>query len=120
MRCFALVSFALSAQIPITNEVIFDGKSLGTGSDLSPLMGQCNTGSYTHTDPGILPKGGSVTVKGSDVKVELHMRGRCESYHSYDYTVGGCDPKLGGAAGETPTETFTADHPVQSYKITQC
>merc|ERR1719230_967654 len=48
---------------------------------------------------GIIAKGQTVKVVGSDVKVELHMRGRCEKYGSYDYTVGKCTTDGAGAGG---------------------
>merc|ERR1719316_297584 len=43
---------------------------------------------------GIIPKGKTVTVKGTEVKLVLHMRGRCEKYNVYDYTIGTCNPNV--------------------------
>merc|ERR1719152_891305 len=57
---------------------------------------------------GIIAKGQTVKVVGSDVKVELHMRGRCEKYGAYDYTVGKCTTD-GGM--ETVSDEYTRTTP---------
>jgi hypothetical protein len=112
-----LVSCALALQIPITNEVIFNGESFGKGSDMVGMMNQCFTGVYTGTGTVALAKGQTVKVVGPDVMVKLHMRGRCEGYNTYDYEVGKCGT---GSGMDTPSDEFTADHPIQSYEIVQC
>merc|ERR1719407_345289 len=68
---------------------------------------------------GIIEKGQTVKVIGSEVKVVLHMRGRCEKYGSYDYDVGACEPGT-AADGETISQEYTADHTIQSYEIEPC
>merc|ERR1719327_2019288 len=68
---------------------------------------------------GIIEKGQTVKVVGSEVKVVLHMRGRCEKYGSYDYDVGACEPGT-AADGETISQEYTADHTIQSYEIEPC
>jgi len=111
---------ATAIKIPITNEVIINGNSMGTGSDLESYMGMCHSESYNPPlSMGIIEKGQTVKVVGSEVKVVLHMRGRCEKYGSYDYDVGACEPGT-AADGETISQEYTADHTIQSYEIEPC
>ena len=116
---------ATGLQIPITNEVLFKDpkthawRSQGTGNDL--IVNTCESDTYQPpVSMGIIEKGQVVKVVGGEVKVELHMRGRCDKYEAYDYVVGKCDPTLGGAGGETPVDEWTAPVPIQSYEIKQC
>jgi len=115
-----LLVTATAIKIPITNEVIINGNSMGTGSDLESYMGMCHSESYNPPlSMGIIEKGQTVKVVGSEVKVVLHMRGRCEKYGSYDYDVGACEPGT-AADGETISQEYTADHTIQSYEIEPC
>ena len=115
-----LIIGATALKIPITNEVIINGNSMGTGSDLEAYMGMCHSESYNPPlSMGIIEKGQTVKVVGSEVKVVLHMRGRCEKYGSYDYDVGACEPGT-AADGETISQEYTADHTIQSYEIEPC
>merc|ERR1740133_251294 len=118
MRSFVIATVA-ALQIPITNEVIINGRSFGTGSELEPFMDTCRTEVYNPpVDMGVVAKGQTVKVVGAEVKVVLHMRGNCESYYSYDYTVGKCSSKT--TAVETVSDEWTADHAIQSLEIVQC
>jgi len=115
-----LLVTATAMKIPITNEVIINGNSMGTGSDLEAYMGMCHSESYNPPlSMGIIEKGQTVKVVGSEVKVVLHMRGRCEKYGSYDYDVGACEPGT-AADGETISKEYTTDHTIQSYEIEPC
>ena len=110
---------AVATLIPVTNEVLVDGKTYGSGSDLESQVSMgCQTGVYQPpASMGIIAKGQTVKVVGSDVKVELHMRGRCEKYGAFDYTVGKCTTD-GGM--ETVSDEYTADHTIQSFSISLC
>lgn len=115
------LAVASATRVPITNEVFIGGRSQGSGSDLDAFMFQCYTQVYQPpVAMGIIEKGTVVKVVGSDIQIKMHMRGRCEGYGSFDYTLGKCDPKLGGAAGETPADEMTVDHAIQSYEIVMC
>jgi len=120
------VATALAMKIPITNEVVIKGKggdpdiSLGTGSDLEASMGTCHSESYNPPlSMGIIEKGQTVKVTGAEVKMILHMRGRCEKYGSFDYEVGACKPGT-AADGETVSESYTTDHTIQSWELVNC
>merc|ERR1719231_617135 len=115
-----IVVSALALQIPVTNEVTINDVSIGKGNDLESYMGACHSESYNPPlSMGIIEKGQTVKVVGSEVKVVLHMRGRCEKYGSYDYDVGACEPGT-AADGETISKEYTADHTIQSYEIEPC
>ena len=68
---------------------------------------------------GIIEKGTTIKVKGSEVVVKLHMRGRCESYGHYDYTVGHCHAQHSDES-EIIDADFVTDHVIQSFEIRQC
>merc|ERR1719163_2014338 len=96
-------------------------RSQGKGSALEALMNKCNMEVYQPPlSMGIVKKGEKVKVVGSEVKVELHMRGRCDKYEAYDYVVGTCSTEGAGAGGETVEQEWTAPVPIQSYAIVSC
>ena len=97
-------------RIPITEKVTIDGV-LSEGSDLK--MNEC----FVFTDR-IKPV---VEVCGTQTKVTLFLRGRCEEYYHYNEQVGGCDSKLG--SDHCQTFDGTASHwaqASQSYMIEPC
>merc|ERR1719482_1528886 len=111
-----LAAAAVGTRIPITNEVLIDGRSMGAGSDLEPFMFQCYSEVYNPPQSmGIVEKGQTVKVVGSEIEVILHMRGRCEGYGSFDYRVGRCSAK--STEVETVSEEKTVEHTIQSYEI---
>merc|ERR1719183_937220 len=78
--------------------------------------------SETYAPPanmGIIKKGTSIKVKGSEVVVKLHMRGRCENYGHYDYTVGHCHAQHSDES-DIIDDDFVTDHTIQSFEIRQC
>merc|ERR1719353_702923 len=98
---FVVAALGLDGMIPFGNEVIIGERSYGQGSEMEPMMNKCFSESYAPpANMGIIKKGTTVKVKGSEVVVKLHMRGRCESYGHYDY--------------------FVTDHTIQSFEIRQC
>ena len=121
MRLTCGFVLALAAQIPVTNEVFINERSQGKGSEMEGQMNTCHMEVYQPPlSMGIIEKGQTVKVVGSDVKVLLHMRGRCNEYGHYDYQVGQCSTEGAGAGGETVAESWTATHAIQSYEILQC
>merc|ERR1719263_1961393 len=68
---------------------------------------------------GIIKKGTSIKVKGSEVVVKLHMRGRCESYGHYDYTIGHCHAQHADESDVIDSD-FVTTHTIQSFEIRQC
>merc|ERR1719271_2176665 len=61
---------------------------------------------------GIIKKGTKIKVKGSEVVVKLHMRGRCESYGHYDAQH--------SDESDVIDDDFVTDHTIQSFEIRQC
>jgi hypothetical protein len=101
--------------IPWSEEVIIGGQSIGRGNDLEGVMFKCYTDIYNPpTNMGAVLPGEVVEVRGNNILMTLHMRGRCEKYASYDYYVGQCDPKSNG------TDTFVSNHTIQSYEVQMC
>jgi hypothetical protein len=101
--------------IPFSEEVIIGGQSIGKGNDLESFMFKCFTDIYNPpTSMGAIQAGEVVEVVGSNIFVTLHMRGRCEKYASYDYSVGLCDVKT------KHSDTFSSNHTIQSYEVQMC
>merc|ERR1719185_19424 len=83
-------------------------------------MNQCFSETYNPPAAmGIIKKGTKVVVKGSEVVVKLHMRGRCESYGHYDYTIGHCHAQHSDES-DIIDDDFVTDHTIQSFEIRQC
>merc|ERR1719185_45781 len=83
-------------------------------------MNQCFSETYNPpVSMGIIKKGTTVKVKGSEVVVKLHMRGRCESYGNYDYTIGHCHAQHSDES-EIIDDDFVTEHTIQSFEIRQC
>jgi len=122
MRFPPLVLFGVLAyrdssltKIPWSEEVLIDGQSIGRGNDLEQVMHKCTTEIYNPpSSMGAILPGQVVEVDGSNIFVMLHMRGRCEKYASYDYTVGKCDPH------SNSTDTWSGNHTIQSYEVQMC
>merc|ERR1719160_1452218 len=120
MLKLAVFVAASDLKIPYGNEVIIGDRSYGNGSEMEPMMNQCFSESYAPpANMGIIKKGTKVVVKGSEVVVKLHMRGRCESYGHYDYTVGHCHAQHSDES-EIIDADFVTDHVIQSFEIRQC
>merc|ERR1719506_1338930 len=82
-------------------------------------MNQCFSETYNPpASMGIIKKGTSVKVKGSEVVVKLHMRGSCESYGHYDYTIGHCHAQHSDES-DIIDDDFVTDHTIQSFEIRQ-
>ena len=87
---------------------------------MEPFINQCQSESYEPPlNMGIVKKGATVTVVGSEVVVKLHMRARCETYSVYDYQVGHCHAQHSELHG-TITEELMMNHTIQSFTIEQC
>ena len=110
----------LANMIPFGNEVFIGDRSYGNGSEMEPMMNKCFSEVYSPPAAmGIIEKGTTIKVKGSEVVVKLHMRGRCESYGHYDYTVGHCHAQHSDES-EIIDADFVTDHVIQSFEIRQC
>ena len=110
----------LSGMIPFGNEVFIGDRSYGNGSEMEPMMNKCFSESYAPpANMGIIKKGTTIKVKGSEVVVKLHMRGRCESYGHYDYTIGHCHAQHSDES-DGIDDDFVTDHTIQSFEIRQC
>merc|ERR1719235_3149988 len=106
--------------IPFGNEVFIGDRSYGNGSEMEPMMNKCFSESYSPpASLGIIKKGTKVVVKGSEVVVKLHMRGRCESYGDYDYTIGHCHAQHSDESDIIDAD-YTTEHTIQSFEIRQC
>merc|ERR1719353_202264 len=117
---FVVAALGLDGMIPFGNEVIIGERSYGKGSEMEPMMSQCFSEIYNPPlSMGIIKKGTSVKVKGSEVVVKLHMRGRCESYGHYDYTIGHCHAQHSDES-DIIDDDFVTDHTIQSFEIRQC
>merc|ERR1719488_426407 len=68
---------------------------------------------------GIIEKGTKISVKGSEVRVKLHMRGRCETYGHYDYEIGHCHAQHSDESNIIDDD-YVTDHVIQSFEILQC
>merc|ERR1719191_1878676 len=120
-KLFAVVAaLDIKGKIPFGNEVFIGDRSYGNGSEMEPMMNQCFSESYAPpANMGIIKKGTSIKVKGSEVVVKLHMRGRCESYGHYDYTIGHCHAQHSDES-EIIDDDFVTEHTIQSFEIRQC
>merc|ERR1719191_1300809 len=62
-----------------------------------------------------------VKVCGTQTKVTVFLRNRCESYHTYQVDIGACDTKQDTATCVTGSPaTMGWLQTAQSYTITQC
>ena len=110
----------LENMIPFGNEVIIGDRSYGSGSEMEPMMNKCFSEVYAPpANMGIIKKGTTIKVKGSEVMVSLHMRGRCEKYASFDYTVGHCHAQH-SSESDIIDDDFVTSHTIQSFEIRQC
>ena len=120
MFSFTFAALVISTEIPFGNEVIIGDRSYGKGSEMEPMMNQCFSEIYAPpANMGIIKKGTSVKVKGSEVVVKLHMRGRCESYGHFDYTIGHCHAQHSDESEIIDADHVT-EHTIQSFEIRQC
>merc|ERR1719224_369417 len=84
------------------------------------MMNKCFSEVYSPPAAmGIIEKGTKIKVKGSEVVVKLHMRGRCQSYGTYDYTIGHCHAQH-SSESDIIDHDFVTDHTIQSFEIRQC
>ena len=91
--------------------VVGDGAGEGAVENCQPLAPQFVTN----------PAAPKVKVCGTQLKVTMYLRGRCEEYYKYQWPVGACDT---GLPPSTCKEMSPADDPklgaVQSYKVEFC
>ena len=116
----AVVAVDLSNMIPFGNEVIIGDRSYGNGSEMEPMMNKCFSETYAPpANMGIIKKGTTIKVKGSEVTVKLHMRGRCENYGHYDYQIGHCHAQH-SSESDIIDDDYVTEHTIQSFEIRQC
>merc|ERR1719191_996797 len=120
-KLFAVVAaLDIKGKIPFGNEVFIGDRSYGNGSEMEPMMNQCFSEIYAPpANMGIIKKGTTVKVKGSEVVVKLHMRGRCESYGHFDYQIGHCHAQHSSESDIIDAD-YVTEHTIQSFEIRQC
>merc|ERR1712190_529283 len=105
----AVTASKLNASIPITQTVTIDGVELYSQSSGHAGLDKClHFGSQTVNDED-RPR---ITVCGTQTKVTVFLRNRCESYHTYSEEIGQCNTAA-------PSETcVTASPKTVSWMLT--
>ena len=105
-------------QIPITQTVSIDGIDVYSQSAGHATLNQCQQFAPSAVKSDDQPV---VKVCGTQTKVTVFLRNRCESYSSYQETIGACDTKMDTAtcvtAGPSTVHWMLT---AQSYMIEQC
>ena len=105
-------------QIPITQVVSIDGVEVFSQSAGQGLLNACQSFAPSAVKS---PEQPVVKVCGTQTKVTVFLRNRCESYSSYQETIGACDTKMDTAScASAGPSTVNWMMTAQSYKITQC
>ena len=112
------VSSNSTFQIPITQTVSIDGIDVYSQSAGHSTLNQCQQFAPSAVAAATQPV---VKVCGTQTRVTVFLRNRCESYSSYQETIGACDTKMDTATCETAgPSTVHWMMTAQSYKIEQC
>ena len=105
-------------QIPITQTVAIDGIDVYSQSAGHATLNQCQQFAPSAVKSESQPV---VKVCGTQTKVTVFLRNRCESYSSYQETIGACDTKMDTAScASAGPSTVNWMMTAQSYMITQC
>mmetsp|Transcript_6500 Transcript_6500/g.11074 ORF Transcript_6500/g.11074 Transcript_6500/m.11074 type:complete len:137 (+) Transcript_6500:91-501(+) len=112
------VRFQTNATIPVTQSVSVEGAEVYSQSVGTDGLNACSSFARSHVDDVSKP---TITVCGTQTKVTVYLRNRCEGYHEYSLDVGVCDDSAASETCKTasPATTSWLAH-AQSYKITQC
>merc|ERR1719487_1372865 len=112
------VSNNATLQIPITQTVGIDGIDVYSQSAGHATLNQCQQFAPSAVKSEDQPV---IKVCGTQTKVTVFLRNRCESYSSYQETIGACDTKMDTAtcvtAGPSTVQWMLT---AQSYMIEQC
>merc|ERR550514_1774527 len=112
------VSSNATLQIPITQTVSIDGIDVYSQSAGHATLNQCQQFAPSAVKAETQPV---VKVCGTQTKVTVFLRNRCESYSSYQETIGSCDTKMDTSTCETAgPSTVHWMLTAQSYMIEQC
>mmetsp|Transcript_35754 Transcript_35754/g.64284 ORF Transcript_35754/g.64284 Transcript_35754/m.64284 type:complete len:135 (+) Transcript_35754:68-472(+) len=107
-----------NASIPVTQKVSIDEADVYSQDVGTDGLNTCSSFAKSQVDDVSKPV---ITVCGTQTKVTVYLRNRCEGYHEYTLEVGACD-------ATAPSETCKTASPAtdswmahaQSYMITQC
>merc|ERR1712190_208789 len=105
----SVASLKLNTSIPVTQTVTIDGVEFYSQSSGHASLGKCEHFSSLAVSDEARP---SITVCGTQTKVTVFLRNRCESYHTYTEEIGQCDTT---AASET---CVTASPQTVSWMLT--
>mmetsp|Transcript_6499 Transcript_6499/g.11072 ORF Transcript_6499/g.11072 Transcript_6499/m.11072 type:complete len:136 (+) Transcript_6499:91-498(+) len=112
------VRFQTNATIPVTQSVSVEGAEVYSQSVGTDGLNACSSFARSHVDDVSKP---TITVCGTQTKVTVYLRNRCEGYHSYTVDIGACDATADSQTCKTasPSTVDWMAH-AQSYKITTC
>merc|ERR1719198_1814500 len=103
-----------SAQIPISQIVKIGNVEVYSQSAGHDLLNQCSTFAPMIVNDASQPV---VTVCGSQTKVTVYLRNRCEGYHQYQEEIGSCNTAAGDGCETVGPSQQPWMSTAQSYKI---
>ena len=101
-----------SSGFTVNDKIQINGVTVAEGSAITNMLG-CNTAPKDAT---------SVTVCGSNVKVEASLLTECQPYGKYSHTVGTCDSGKSGCVTAELMSGYTDKFSwkAASYKVIAC
>jgi len=116
--CEAKLGHQTVLGLDINQKVYIEGQPVLGDTAGEDALNKCNFFAQAHVDN---PQRPEVKVCGTGIKLTAFVRGRCESYHTHQWTVGSCDKSQPSDSCQTFSPTDDASFGAsQSYKIEQC
>ncbi|EOD26130.1 hypothetical protein EMIHUDRAFT_237031 [Emiliania huxleyi CCMP1516] len=114
----AELTVAVATEIPSTQSVSIEGVEVYSQSAGFALLNECRSLPPSLVKDETKP---SVKVCGSQTKLTVYLRNRCEDYSSYQHEVGTCNTAADSTfCQEASPATHSWMQTAQSYRITQC